>query len=410
MPPRPVDERAILFCVGAVQFVNILDFMVVMPMGPDLATGIGIAPSHLGVVGGSYTAAAAVAGVAASTFLDRFDRRSALVVAMLGLVLGTLAGGFATGLPSLVLARVIAGAFGGPATALSLSIVADVVPAERRGRALGAVMGAFAAASVLGVPLGLELSRRFSFRVPFFFIAVLGLVITLISRSVLPSMRGHLTGAPRPALVPTVRALLGDRSILLAYALTALGAVGMFSLVPNISSYLQFNLGYPRERLGLLYLVGGTLSFFVTRMTGPLVDKLGATTLIAFGTAIFAADVTAGFIMPQPPLPVLVIFVVFMLTGGLRNVAINTLVSRVPRPEQRAGFMSLQSAVSHLASAIGAFGASQLLTEAPGNHALIGMPRVATFCLLAVGALVPIAWLVERRLAAESAAARPRST
>jgi predicted MFS family arabinose efflux permease len=59
---------------------------------------------------------------------------------MLGLVLGTLSGAFAQGLGTLMLARVIAGAFGGPATSLAYSIIADIIPPERRGRAMGAVI------------------------------------------------------------------------------------------------------------------------------------------------------------------------------------------------------------------------------------------------------------------------------
>src|SRR5687768_7538784 len=166
MASRQASERRIIFLVGAVQFVNILDFMIVMPLGPDFAVALGISSSQLGLIGGAYTAAAAVAGLLGSFFLDRFDRRSALALSMLGLAAGTFAGAFATGLGSLIAARAIAGAFGGPATSLSLSIVADVVPPERRGKALGAVMGAFAVASVIGVPAGLELARKGGWQLP----------------------------------------------------------------------------------------------------------------------------------------------------------------------------------------------------------------------------------------------------
>jgi predicted MFS family arabinose efflux permease len=110
VPPR-LSERSLLFLVGAVQFVNVLDFMMVMPLGPDFAAALGIPASRLGLVGGAYTAAAALAGVAAATFLDRFDRRKALAVAMLGLVIATAAGGLATGLGTMLAARVLAGAF-----------------------------------------------------------------------------------------------------------------------------------------------------------------------------------------------------------------------------------------------------------------------------------------------------------
>src|SRR2546426_12413880 len=75
MPPLPPPtdsihrrERAILFLVGAVQFINVLDFMMVMPLGPDFAAHLGIPTSHLGYIGGSYVAAAAVAGLLGGLF------------------------------------------------------------------------------------------------------------------------------------------------------------------------------------------------------------------------------------------------------------------------------------------------------------------------------------------------------
>ena len=56
--------------------------LIVMPMGPDFAKALLIPESHLGYVGGAYTAAACVSGLLGSLFLDKFDRRKALAVAM----------------------------------------------------------------------------------------------------------------------------------------------------------------------------------------------------------------------------------------------------------------------------------------------------------------------------------------
>src|SRR5438552_4056436 len=189
-PASPASERKIIVLLAAVSFVNILDFMMVMPLGPDFAGALGIPTSRLGVIGGSYTAAAAVAGLLGSLFLDRFDRRKALALAMLGLVTGTAVGGLARGFGTLVAARALAGMFGGPATSVGLSILADVVPPERRGKAMGAVMGAFSAASVLGVPAGLELARHGSWRTPFFAVAGLGLLVVGCAIFFMPRLRG----------------------------------------------------------------------------------------------------------------------------------------------------------------------------------------------------------------------------
>ena len=243
------SERAIIFCVGAVQFVNILDFMIVMPLGPDFAAALDIPVSHIGYVGGSYTAAASISGFAGAFFLDRFDRKKALLVALVGLVLGTLAGAFARGLGTLMLARVVAGAFGGPATSLAYSIIADVIPAERRGRAMGAVMGAFSVASILGVPAGLELARQGGWRLPFIAVAVHGAFIIAYASTALPAMVGHLAHArERPFGRDLLELLRFD--VLLSLSMTAFVMGSTFMLIPNLTPYMLYNLGYPRAHLG----------------------------------------------------------------------------------------------------------------------------------------------------------------
>lgn len=379
---RVPSERTLLLLVGAVQFVNILDFMMVMPLGPDFALALDIPTSRLGLLGGSYTASAAFAGIAGSTFLDRFDRRTALAVAMFGLVLGTIAGGFAWDLKSLLATRIIAGAFGGPATSIALSIVADVVPAERRGKAVGAVMGAFSAASVLGVPAGLELARLGGWQLPFFAVGGLGLVIATLAIFLMPRMTGHLDakrGLPVRANEGRLRSaleLLLRPAVIFSLLGTWTAMMASFLVVPNLSAYLQYNAGYPRESLGILYLVGGVVSFGVMRVVGILVDRFGSARVAAGGTVIFVADLALGFLGPMPLIPVMAVFVGFMIAGSVRGVANNTLSTQVPAPHERARFMSTQSAVQHLAAAAGAVSGSQLLTELP-DHRLAGMPAVA---------------------------------
>src|SRR2546426_12359372 len=150
--------------------------MMVLPLGLFFAGPLGIAPSRIGVIGGSYTAAAAISGIACSFFLDRFDRRKALAAAVAGLVVATALGGLSTGVGSIISARVLAGFFGGPATSLSLSIVADVIPSERRGQALGAGVGSVSVAGGRRRPAGLQLARWGGGRPPVFSVARLRLV------------------------------------------------------------------------------------------------------------------------------------------------------------------------------------------------------------------------------------------
>src|SRR5437868_192734 len=285
---RQPGERTVIFLIGAVQFVNILDFMMVLPLGPFFAGPLGIPASRIGFIGGSYTAAAAISGIACSFFLDRFDRRKALGVAVAGLVMATALGGFSTGFGSIVFARILAGAFGGPATSLSLSIVADVIPSERRGKALGAVMGAFSISAVLGVPAGLELARWGGWRVPFFSVAGLGLVLVPIAIALLPPLTGHLASAKDlPARRAGFFSLLARPTVQLSAVVTIVMMSSAFLVIPIITPYLVFNLRFPAKDLKWIYMIGGALSFGVLRIIGALVDRYGSTRLATVGTVLF---------------------------------------------------------------------------------------------------------------------------
>ncbi len=402
---RQVSERTLLFLIGAVQAVNILDFMMVMPMGPFFAEGLGFSLSQVSWLGGSYTASAAISGIACSFFLDRFDRRRALGLSLLGLVLGTVAGGFATSLHTLMAARVIAGAFGGPATSVAMSIIADVFPPERRGRALGAVMGAFSVASVFGVPAGLKLAQLGGWQLPFFGVGAVAFLVTLAVIALLPPMTGHLervqTG-PRPSPLKAVSTPLAALSLVT----TILIFTANFAIVPNIAGYLQNNLGYPANRMDVLYGAGGAASFLVMQLVGRLVDRFGAPPVATFGAAVYIAILFTVFVTGAAGLPVLPLFIGFMCAQSFRMVPMNALTSRVPQPAERASFMSAQSAAQHLASAGGAFLSTAFLTELP-DHRLAGMDRVAmlaiTLSAVAPALLVTLnRWVLAREAAAAS--------
>jgi predicted MFS family arabinose efflux permease len=332
--PRTLSERRLIALLGSVQFVNVLDFMMVLPLGPDFARALAIPTSQLGLVGTSYTAAAALSGILGAVVLDRFDRRRALGAVLGGLAVGTAAGAFATSLGAMLAARVLAGAFGGPATSLSLAIVSDAVPVERRGRAMGALMGGFAAASVLGVPAGLQLAQLGGWRSPFLAVAALGASLAAIALRVLPALDARSQVSREPS---TARAVLRQRPVVLALVATAAIMTAQFAVVSNIAAYWQFNLGYPRERLGLLFVAGGLVSFVGMRLAGRLVDRAGAALTAAAATALYVAVLLAGFVFPTREPHALALFVGFMAASSFRMVPVQSLSSLVPAPGEPRG-------------------------------------------------------------------------
>jgi predicted MFS family arabinose efflux permease len=185
-----------------------------------------------------------------------------------------------------------------------------------------------------------------------------------------------------------------------------------FAVVPNLAAFLQYNLGFPRDRLGLAYMIGGFVSFAMLRVGGRLVDRMGAPAVATGGTVLFVA-ILAGLAWPPRWFPVLFLIAAFMTANSLRNVSASTLSSRVPGPAERARFLSAQSAVQLLASALGATLSTRVLTVEPDGR-LAGMRALAGLSA-AVAMLLPFllnrvaARLRARDAPAPPAAAPPRS-
>ena len=400
------SERAIIFLVAAVQFVNVLDFMMVMPLGADFAQGLGIPTAKLGIVSSSYAFAAGLSGFVGAAFLDRFDRRKALAVAILGLVAGTAAGALAQGLWTMAAARFIAGAFGGPATALALAIVADVVPPQRRGRAMSTVMTAFSISSSFGVPLGLALAYVAGWRFPFLAVSGMGIVVVAFALRRMPSLTGHLGVKAEMGPYQRMRSLLTDSTVRLALLTNGLVFFTAFLVIPYIAPHLLQNLGYPRPRLSWAYAVGGVSSIAVLIAAGRAVDRRGPTLVAGVGTVVFAAALTFGFIVPERyfHLPVFGLFVTFMAAMSMRNLSLGTLSTRVPRHYERAGYMSLQSMAQQFSMGLGPIVAARFLENTPDGR-LAGIDRISTLALALALALPPLLAVIMGRVRAREAAA-----
>ena len=191
-PLSPSRERWLLLTLAGMQFTNIVDFMIMMPLGPQLTQVFGVSAAQFGLLVSSYNLAAGLSGFLAAFYIDRFDRRRLLLVLYSLFAVATLACGLATSYHGLMAARVAAGVFGGVLGTLVQTIVGDVVPFERRGRAMAVVMTAFSVATVAGVPAGLFLAAHWNWHVPFVALAAVCAVLCVGAAATLPVMRTHL--------------------------------------------------------------------------------------------------------------------------------------------------------------------------------------------------------------------------
>ncbi len=389
-------ESRLVSVLAAVQFTHIMDFMILMPLGPQLMRVMLISPQQFGLLVSSYTLTAAIASLAAAFYTDRFDRRKVLLFLYVGFIASTLLCGIAPGYVTLLAARAVAGAFGGVAGATVHSIVGDAVPEQRRGAATGVLMSAFALSSILGVPIGLLLAAHFSWRAPFFFLVIVSLLVLVAVWKIVPPMRGHLVAGETHRPLLQMKAVLGEgnhlRAFLFMFALMFAG----FSVIPFIAPYMVANVGLKETDLPYLYFFGGLATAFSSRYIGKLSDKHGKRQMF---TVIGLISIVPLLITTNlPPVPVWVAIcasVIFMVFVSGRFVPAMALVISSAEPRLRGGFMSINSAIQQLGLGVASLLAGFIIGHAPDGT----LTRYWMVGLIAVGATllaIALAWRVKQ--------------
>ncbi len=397
IPLDPVREKVLLFTLAGIQFAHILDFMIMMPLGPILMQELAIDAHQFGLLVSAYTFTAGAAGVLAAMFVDRYERKRLLLTMFALFALATLACGLAPNYLTLLAARGIAGAFGGVLGSMVHTMVGDLIPFERRGRAAGTIMMAFSVSTVAGVPLSLFLANYFGWRFPFFLITALAAALLLLGLKQLPTLRGHLPSAlisedERAHPLAAMRETLCDANHLRAFAFMALLMLAGFTVIPYITIYATANVGIRQEDIPYMYLAGGCATFFTARWIGRLADAHGKVRV--FRVVALAALVPLFVQTHLPPVPLWLMVacstVFFILVPG-RMVPAMAIMTSAVQPRLRGTFLSLNGAVQNLFSGIAAYLGGLMITMEGGQ--LVGYSNVG---LLAMGATVITLWLVGR--------------
>jgi multidrug resistance protein len=391
------QERIIIFILAAINFTHILDFMIMMPLNPQLSEKFKISQLQFNLLVSSYAMSAFAAGIIAAFFVDSYDRKKVLLAGYIGFVAGTISCAFAPTYALLMTARIIAGVFGGLIGAQVLSIVGDTFPYERRATAMGYLSTAFAAASVLGVPLGLFLASKTTWHAPFLFIGAIGALIILLIIRYIPVMTKHLQQVKTRRKTEAFVNVYENKNMQRALLLSIIFMIGHFSVIPTISAYMVYNVGLTNEQLPYIYFFGGAATLFTAPFIGKLSDKKGKFPVFAFFALLCSIPVF--LITNLPPVNLvgaLIITTVFFIFVSGRMIPMQAMVTSVVLPQQRGGFMSINSSLIQLGSGLAAVISGFIISETDQgvieNYQYVGYFAIAItiLCVLIAKGLKPV--------------------
>ncbi len=362
----PKRELWLLITLAGIQFTHILDFMIMMPLGPHFTQLFAISDAQFGLLVSAYTLAGGVSGLLAALFIDRFDRKRLLLFLYGMFALSTLACGLASSYGSLMLARVFAGVFGGVMSALVQTIVGDTIPFERRGRAMGIVMTSFSVSTVVGVPVGLYTAAHWGWHLPFIGIACLSLVFIIFAVVSLPVLNAHLLlGTPQTPWA-RIRETLVDGNHQRAFVFSALIMFAGFTVIPYITIYIQTNVGLRAEQIPLIYLFGGAATLVTARWFGRMTDSFGKfKTFRLLAVAVVVPMMATTLLRPAPLWQVIVVTTLFFVCMSGRMIPGMAMLTSAAQPRLRGTFMTLNSAVQSAAMGVAALTGGRLIGRDP---------------------------------------------
>jgi predicted MFS family arabinose efflux permease len=396
-------QKFVVGLLSFLQFVIILDFMLISPLGAAIMPNLGIGPTQFGLIVSGYAFSAGVSGLVTAGFADRFDRKKILLFFYAGFILGTLWCGLAQSFETLLLARIVTGLFGGVIGSVVLAIATDLFPLQMRGRVMGMVQTAFAASQVMGIPIGLYLSNRWNWHVPFLAMAALGVLGGMIILWGLRPIADHLQA--RQEFSPWMHLFhtLTEPRYLLAFAMSALLTTGGFMLMPFASAYVVDNVGIGLQSLPTVYLVTGLCTIFAGPVIGKLADAFGKFKMFVLGTALSCVMVSIYTNLGPVSLPLLIVVNTLMFVGIFsRMIPFQALVSAVPVPTQRGSFNAISASVQQFSGGVASVIAGHIVSlGADGklqHFDRIGFVVIGTACVALF-----LLWRLQRSLAPQQA-------
>ncbi|MBI3221347.1 MAG: MFS transporter [Bacteroidetes bacterium] len=365
------NEIVLVALMALLNFTHILDFMIMMPLGNILMPQWNLNSSQFSIIVSSYSLAAFVSSFAAIFFADKFDRKNVLLVAYFGFLAGTVGCAFATNGATMILARAVTGIFGGLISAQVLSIIADIIPYERRGQAMGMLMGGFALASVVGVPLGLYLANQFNWYFPFLVVAGVGALLFPLLLRYVPNVRGHMANPiPLKGRIESFVHIFSDRTQMTALAFSFILIMGHFLIIPLFNPYMVYNVGVPQKDTPLIYLFGGIASLITAQFVGKLSDKYGKRQVFVIAAAASLILILMLTNMPRIPVyAVLIIFSIWFSAATGRTVPGQAMTTQAVSAKTRGSFMSLNSCMQSLGTGFAGL-LSGWLTFSDANFAI----------------------------------------
>jgi EmrB/QacA subfamily drug resistance transporter len=384
----------------------VLDNLVVTTALPSIRADLGATIQSLEWTVNAYTLSYAVLLLTGAALGDRFGRRRMFVIGLGLFTAASAAAALAPTTAALIAARAIQGVGAAIVTPLTLTLLADAFPAEKRGLAIGAWSGISGLGVALGPLVGGAVVEGISWHWIFWLNVPVGIAVipfaarrlhesfgparqidlpgvALASTGLLGIVYGIVRGAELGWTSTTVLGSLIAGAIVVAAFLVwesrapypmlplrffrsrgfaATNGVsfamyfGVFGSIFLLAQFFQVTQGYSPLEAGLRTLPWTIMPMFIAPIAGVLSDRIGSRPLMATGLTLQAGAIGWLASISSPTTPYGEVVIPFIMAGtGMALVfapAANAVLKSV-RPEEAGQGSGATNAIRELGGVLG---------------------------------------------------------
>ena len=297
------------------------EFMVSGLM-PELISQFGVSFAAIGFLITAYAAAMTIGGPLLTVGLLKIPRKTALLMLVGVFCVGQALGAVSNTYEVMLVTRVITGVAASAFFGVSLAVCVEIVGPQLRGRASSIVLGGLMVGTVIGLPAATLISQSSGWRISFWAVAVLALVVGLITLWAVPA-------SPKPAAVSLRAELTAFRNgrLWAAFATSMLIIGATFAAFTYFTPILIQLSGFSLATLPWLLVVYGIATVIGNNVVGRLADRY-TIPVLAVGLLSLILVLTAFALFAEYRVPTVAALVALGLVGVTMNPAMATRVMR----------------------------------------------------------------------------------
>ncbi len=305
--------RWMLPTLCAAAFMVFVQTFMVAPLIPRLTAVFASSVSWVGIAVPAYVLPEAIATLWVGPWSDRIGRRQVILGSLVIFIALTALTATAHHVGTFIAWRVATGLAAAGIVPICLTLIGDVVPFNRRGRAVGWFFGSIAGGTAAGAAVGALLEPLVGWRLLFLIVAgcCALLLLVMLTSTALPR---SITGTePWSAVVTGYRRLLASARGRRTYGYVLLNAVLQSGVFTWLGVYLHRRFGLGETGIGLVLLGYGVPGLLFGPVIGKLADRFGRALIIPGGVAL--TGVCAVLLALPMPLPGVRVAIILLSLG-----------------------------------------------------------------------------------------------